>query len=247
MLILIIIMKHNVNWLLIHALINLSSIIHSNASIFYEPFDSHYNPTINSVYGTGNQLKDISYRGYCAIICNDDSTQNRREYSDDHCCEGNSVNDIICLSRSQCESLKSKFQMYVFKITLLSYSIIAIVSSCCSFGFVYCGTANKSFKLNNAICVSALILCGAFIIPIMIVFMISTIKGMTMTELFGANLDSLSSFEFIEGVEIKENNKRVINRNVLTSNRNEMNNHNDSNNSKTINYNEKVEIELKTN
>lgn len=248
-------MKYNGFYLFLIAMISLSIINQINASINYNPFDSYSNPKINSVYGTGNQLKDISYRAYCAIICNSivkentssSSQQQKILYTDDHCCEGNNVNNISCLSFTQCNRLKSKFQLYVFKITILSYLVISIVSAICSFGFIYWFTKNKVLKLKNAICVSVLIISGAFVIPIMVLYIISKYKGMAMTELFEANFDSLSSFDFIEGVEIKENSRRVVNRQSIQSNRNELNCNSKNSQSKAIVYNEKAELELKTN
>ena len=83
--------------------------IQSKEDVLYIPYSDYKNPSINSIYGTGNRTLDKIYRDNCAKLCGE------KTYDDSHCCEGNTLEEEKCQSFKRCQDILDNFQRYVLK------------------------------------------------------------------------------------------------------------------------------------
>ena len=79
----------------------------------YIPYSGYKNPSINSIYGTGNRTLDIIYRDNCAQLCG------QKTYNDIHCCEGNTLEEEKCQSFKRCQEILDSFQRFVIGMSLI--------------------------------------------------------------------------------------------------------------------------------
>ena len=186
-------------------------IIHSK--IIYKPFNEYKNPSINSVYGTGFKLLDITYRSYCSIL------HNKTYYSDSYCCEGNfySMNK---LSKNECIKLQNIFRNYVIKIALLSYFLLVILTIFVCFIIFFHLTKDSKYKIKNAIAVSIIIFFASLIIPIIVLEIYCLIKGYEMFKILGGDYNKISQSDFIQSVEIKNDEYEIAKIKRLNENNN---------------------------
>ncbi|MCQ2821280.1 MAG: hypothetical protein MJ252_28810 [archaeon] len=173
------------------------------SQIIYIPFDSNKKKPINSIFGTGNRLQDITYRAYCTILCNND------KYSDKHCCEGNSFDEMKCLSKIDCDKITGDFQDYVFRITFISYFSLLIISGIVSAIVCYCMTKDESYKKINALVAFILVFAGGLVIPFIFIKVYCCCINMPMGRICGANFDSCGGDKLIQSVEVKEERRMV--------------------------------------
>jgi len=169
-------------------------IIHSD--IIYTPFNQYKDPSINSVYGTGFKLFDITYRSYCSIL------HNKTYYSDSYCCIGNFYS-MSKLSKNECIKLQNYFRNYVINIALLSYFLLVILTMLVCFIIFFYLTKDPNYKFKNGIAVSIIIFLAALVIPIIILEIYCLCKGYEMFKLLGGDYNKFSQSNFIQSVEIK--------------------------------------------
>ncbi len=90
-------------------------------NVIYHPFDNE----INSIYGTGNVLKDNVYKDYCHILCKT------------RCCSGNDIQKLKCLTITQCEHLLNRIKGFTLYIIFISYICFSIITSIIIFLIFY--------------------------------------------------------------------------------------------------------------
>ena len=186
-------------------------IIHSK--IIYKPFNKYKNPSINSVYGTGFKLLDITYRSYCSIL------HNKTYYSDSYCCEGNFYS-MSKLSKNECIKLQNIFRNYVIKIALLSYFLLVILTMLVCFIIFFYLTKDSKYKIKNAIAVSIIIFFASLIIPIIVLEIYCLCKGYEMFKILGGDYNKISQSDFIQSVEIKNDEYEIAKIKRLNENNN---------------------------
>lgn len=182
---------------------------------YYNPFSNLKDPRLNTIYGTGNRLLDISYRAYCAIKCK------QEEYNDDNCCVGASFANLKCLKKSECLKIENFFRNYVIKIALLSYFSFILITMIIVFIFYYC-YSEQIYKIKNGTAASIIVFCGALIIPIILIQIYCCYKNIEIYQFFGGDFSKCCSGRNIlslQSVEIKENNQREFQNNNKTGNR----------------------------
>ena len=183
------------------------------SKIIYKPFNEYKNPSINSVYGTGFKLLDITYRSYCSIL------HNKTYYSDSYCCEGN-IYSMIKLSKNECIKLQNIFRNYVIKIALLSYFLLVILTMFVCFIIFFHLTKDSKYKIKNAIAVSIIIFFASLIIPIIVLEIYCLIKGYEMFKILGGDYNKISQSDFIQSVEIKNDEYEIAKIKRLNENNN---------------------------
>ena len=212
-------------------------IIHSK--LIYTPFNEYKNPSINSVYGTGFKLLDITYRSYCSIL------HNKTYYSDSYCCEGNFYS-MSKLSKNECIKLQNIFRNYVIKIALLSYFLLVILTMLVCFIIFFYLTKDSKYKIKNGIAVSIIIFLAALIIPIIVLEIYCLYKGYEMFKILGGDYNKISQSDFIQSVEIKNDEYEMAK--IKRINENNNNNISDNNNNiSDNNNNELTSSNMKTN
>ena len=95
---------------------------YSKEDELYTPYSDYKNPSLNSIYGTGNRTLDVEYRKKCAKLCG------VKTYDDTHCCEGNTLEEEKCQSFKRCQEILDNFQRYVIGIALLSYLCLMLIT-----------------------------------------------------------------------------------------------------------------------
>ena len=183
------------------------------SKIIYKPFNEYKNPSINSVYGTGFKLLDITYRSYCSIL------HNKTYYSDSYCCEGNFYS-MSKLSKNECIKLQNIFRNYVIKIALLSYFLLVILTIFVCFIIFFHLTKDSKYKIKNAIAVSIIIFFASLIIPIIVLEIYCLIKGYEMFKILGGDYNKISQSDFIQSVEIKNDEYEIAKIKRLNENNN---------------------------
>ncbi len=183
------------------------------SKIIYKPFNEYKNPSINSVYGTGFKLLDITYRSYCSIL------HNKTYYSDSYCCEGNFYS-MSKLSKNECIKLQNIFRNYVIKIALLSYFLLVILTMFVCFIIFFYLTKDSKYKIKNAIAVSIIIFFASLIIPIIVLEIYCLIKGYEMFKILGGDYNKISQSDFIQSVEIKNDEYEIAKIKRLNENNN---------------------------
>ena len=174
----------------------------------YIPYSDYKNPSINSIHGTGNRTLDIIYREKCAKLCGEEN------YSDEHCCEGNTLEEEKCQSFNRCQEILDNFQRYVIGIALLSYLCLMVITMVIVFILYYCYTKDKYYKCKNAFSSSIIVLFAATVIPIAILQFYCWYKIITIEQFFGANFDKCFNIgNSMQSVEVKNEQRPEI-RNV---------------------------------
>ena len=173
--------------------------IYIKTSELYIPYSDYKSPSINSIYGTGNRTLDKIYREKCAKLCGEKS------YSDEHCCEGNTLEEEKCQSFKRCQEILDNFQRYVLGIALISYLCLMVITMVIVFIVYYHFTKDKYYKCKNAYSSATLVLFAATIIPIIILSFYCWKKLITIEEFFGAKFDRCFNIsKSLQSVDVKE-------------------------------------------
>ena len=204
--------------------------IHSKEDVLYTPYSDYNNPSINSIYGTGNRTLDIIYRENCARLCGE------KTYDDSHCCEGNTLEEEKCQSFRRCQDILDNFQRYIINIALISYFSLMFIVMVVVFFVYYCYTRDKKYKCKNAYSSSLVVFFAATIIPIIILQIYCWYKVITIEQYFGANFDKCfnisKSLQSVDVLDDQRPERRNIDNDI---NDNIDNNNNDDNTSPDIN------------
>ena len=206
--------------------------IHSKEDVLYTPYSDYNNPSINSIYGTGNRTLDLLYREKCAKLCGE------KTYDDTHCCEGNTLEEEKCQSFRRCQDILDNFQRYIINIALISYFSLMFIVMVVVFFVYYCYTRDKKYKCKNAYSSSLVVFFAATIIPIIILQIYCWYKVITIEQYFGANFDKCFNIsKSLQSVDVLDD-QRPERRNIDNDNDindNIDNNNNDDNTSPDIN------------
>ena len=198
--------------------------IHSKEDELYTPYSDYENPSINSIYGTGNRTLDILYRENCAKLCGENT------YDDTHCCEGNTLEEERCQSFKRCQEILDNFQRYVIKIALISYFTLMFIVMVIVFFVYYCYTRDKIYKCKNAFASSVVVFFAGTVIPILVLQIYCWYKVITIEQYFGANFDKCFNIsKSLQSVDVIDDQKPEP-RNIDNDN---------------VNYNENPEINEK--
>ena len=198
--------------------------IHSKEDELYTPYSDYENPSINSIYGTGNRTLDILYRENCAKLCGE------KNYDDTHCCEGNTLEEERCQSFKRCQEILDNFQRYVIKIALISYFTLMFIVMVVVFFVYYCYTRDKIYKCKNAFASSVVVFFAGTVIPILVLQIYCWYKVITIEQYFGANFDKCFNIsKSLQSVDVIDDQKPEP-RNIDNDN---------------VNYNENPEINEK--
>ena len=204
--------------------------IHSKEDELYTPYSDYNNPSINSIYGTGNRSLDKIYRDNCARLCGE------KTYDDSHCCEGNTLEEEKCQSFRRCQDILDNFQRYIINIALISYFSLMFIVMVVVFFVYYCYTRDKKYKCKNAYSSSLVVFFAATIIPIIILQIYCWYKVITIEQYFGANFDKCfnisKSLQSVDVLDDQRPERRNIDNDI---NDNIDNNNNDDNTSPDIN------------
>ena len=204
--------------------------IHSKEDVLYTPYSDYNNPSINSIYGTGNRTLDKIYRDNCARLCGE------KTYDDSHCCEGNTLEEEKCQSFRRCQDILDNFQRYIINIALISYFSLMFIVMVVVFFVYYCYTRDKKYKCKNAYSSSLVVFFAATIIPIIILQIYCWYKVITIEQYFGANFDKCfnisKSLQSVDVLDDQRPERRNIDNDI---NENIDNNNNDDNTSPEIN------------
>ena len=204
--------------------------IHSKEDVLYTPYSDYNNPSINSIYGTGNRTLDKKYRENCARLCGE------KTYDDSHCCEGNTLEEEKCQSFRRCQDILDNFQRYIINIALISYFSLMFIVMVVVFFVYYCYTRDKKYKCKNAYSSSLVVFFAATIIPIIILQIYCWYKVITIEQYFGANFDKCfnisKSLQSVDVLDDQRPERRNIDNDI---NENIDNNNNDDNTSPEIN------------
>ena len=204
--------------------------IHSKEDELYTPYSDYNNPSINSIYGTGNRTLDKIYRDNCARLCGE------KTYDDSHCCEGNTLEEEKCQSFRRCQDILDNFQRYIINIALISYFSLMFIVMVVVFFVYYCYTRDKKYKCKNAYSSSLVVFFAATIIPIIILQIYCWYKVITIEQYFGANFDKCfnisKSLQSVDVLDDQRPERRNIDNDI---NDNIDNNNNDDNTSPDIN------------
>ena len=204
--------------------------IHSKEDVLYTPYSDYNNPSINSIYGTGNRTLDKIYRENCARLCGE------KTYDDSHCCEGNTLEEEKCQSFRRCQDILDNFQRYIINIALISYFSLMFIVMVVVFFVYYCYTRDKKYKCKNAYSSSLVVFFAATIIPIIILQIYCWYKVITIEQYFGANFDKCfnisKSLQSVDVLDDQRPERRNIDNDI---NENIDNNNNDDNTSPEIN------------
>jgi len=204
--------------------------IHSKEDVLYTPYSDYNNPSINSIYGTGNRTLDKIYRDNCARLCGE------KTYDHSHCCEGNTLEEEKCQSFRRCQDILDNFQRYIINIALISYFSLMFIVMVVVFFVYYCYTRDKKYKCKNAYSSSLVVFFAATIIPIIILQIYCWYKVITIEQYFGANFDKCfnisKSLQSVDVLDDQRPERRNIDNDI---NENIDNNNNDDNTSPEIN------------
>ena len=176
--------------------------IHSKEDELYTPYSDYENPSINSIYGTGNRTLDILYRENCAKLCGE------KNYDDTHCCEGNTLEEERCQSFKRCQEILDNFQRYVIKIALISYFTLMFIVMVIVFFVYYCYTRDKIYKCKNAFASSVVVFFAGTVIPILVLQIYCWYKVITIEQYFGANFDKCFNIsKSLQSVDVIDDQK----------------------------------------
>ena len=179
-------------------------IIFTKENELYIPYSDYKNPSINSIHGTGNRTLDILYREKCANLCG------VKEYSDIHCCEGNTLEEEKCKSFKRCQEILDNFQRYVIGIALIAYLTMMVITMVIVFIVYYIFTKDKHYKCKNAYSSAIIVLFAATVIPIAILQFYCWYKLITIEKFFGANFDKCFNIgKSLQSVEVKNDESLI--------------------------------------
>lgn len=152
-----------------------------SSSIYYTPYKLHksdymknnqnnndFNHTLalnemNTIYGTGNKLKDVVYKATCDIICssqNQINSQNHNSHTQGpyhgnnhidpnrNCCSGD-LENLKCMSEQYCNYLKSFLQGYLIGIILSTYISLIFITMLIIFIIFYCLSLRQAKHFEN--------------------------------------------------------------------------------------------------
>ena len=208
--------------------------IQSKEDELYIPYSDYKNPSINSIYGTGNRTLDIIYRENCAKLCGE------KTYDDTHCCEGNTLEEEKCQSFKRCQDILDNFQRYVMKIALISYFSLMVIVMVIVFIVYYCYTRDKIYKCKNAYSSALIVFFAGTVIPIIILQIYCWYKVITIEQFFGANFEKCFNIsKSLQSVDVLDDQKPE-NRNI-ENDINENTNEEDDNNNENNDYNKNPE------
>lgn len=196
-----------------------------NYQIFQPKLQNNFtleNNEFNSVYGTGNRLKDVIYKTACLSTCISLNIDVKNS-----CCSGNDINKLECKSEQYCKLLKKYIEDYLFSIIISSYSALIIITMITMFIIFYylsytkflaqeiklsgeytkISSINKKQSFINGLVAATLTLFLFLILPILILKTISIFKKKSMTSLLGGKFQIISSFRLLTSIEIKESEK----------------------------------------
>jgi hypothetical protein len=177
---------------------------------------------LNSIYGTGNKLKDVIYRTSCLSTCNSTNI-----YLGKLCCSGNDINQLECKPQKYCKLLKNHIEDYLFLTIISTYIAVLVITMIIMFIIFYylsyknflaqeisisgenrnLSDINKKQSLINGLVAATLTLFLFLIIPIIILKIVSFLKKKSMTRLLGGKFQIISSTRLLISLEIKENEK----------------------------------------
>lgn len=168
----------------------------------YTPYSDYKNPTINSVYGTGNRTLDVLYRTKCAELCG------TGKYDDEHCCEGNTIDELKCVSFRRCQEILDNFQLYVLNIAVISYFSLLFITMFVIFIVYFHYTKDKKFKCKNACSSSVIVFCAGTVIPITIIQFYCWYKAISIEQFFGAKFSSCVNVDnLLQSVDVKNDER----------------------------------------
>lgn len=203
-----------IQFFIFSSLVTFLNIFIKAESELYIPYSDYKNPSINSIHGTGNRTLDVLYREKCAKLCGE------QFYSDEHCCEGNSLEEEECKSFKRCQEILDNFQHYVISIALISYLSLMLITMVIVFILYYCYTTQRSYKFKNAYSSAIIVLFASTIIPIIILQFYCWYKGISIEQFFGADFDKCFNIgKSLQSVEVI-NDQRPENRNTYNNNYN---------------------------
>ena len=186
--------------------------IYSQEDELYTPYSDYKNPSINSIYGTGNRTLDELYRKKCAKLCGE------KTYDDTHCCEGNTLEEEKCQSFKRCQDILDNFQRYVINIALISYFSLMLAVMIIVFIVYYYYTRDKKYKCKNAYSSSFIVFLAGTVIPIIILQIYCWYKVITIEQYFGANFDKCFNIsKSLQSVDVLDDQK-PDNRNIDNDN-----------------------------
>lgn len=184
------------------SLLSLSLFILSKSQEIYTPYSDYKHPTINSVYGTGNRTLDVLYRKKCATLCN------KETYSDEHCCEGNTLEDLKCQSFRRCQEILDNFQLYVLNIAFISYFSLLAITMVVVFIVYYHYTRDKKYKCKNACSSSVIVFCAGTVIPIIVIQFYCWYKAISIEAFFGASFSTCVNVDtLLQSVDVKNDER----------------------------------------
>ena len=203
--------------------------IYSKEDELYIPYSDYNNPSINSIYGTGNRTLDKIYRERCAKLCGE------KIYDDTHCCEGNTLEEEKCQSFKRCQDILDNFQRYVIKIALISYFSLMFIVMVVVFIVYYCYTRDNKYKCKNAYSSSCVVFLAGTVIPILILQIYCWYKVITIEQYFGANFDKCFNIsKSLQSVDVLDDQKPE-NRNIDNDINENIDNNKDDNTNPGIN------------
>jgi len=181
-----------------------------NSLIYYTPFNLKHSDSksiiLNTVYGTGNKLYDVTYRTYCSLL------HNKSSYSDDFCCIGNNLNILEPVSIKKCKSFQNNFRNYFIKITIFSYFFLTFLTTIILFIIFYINTIDDKIKIKNGLIAAFIVFCGALVIPIIIIEIYCIVTGKEIFKLFGGDYNKFFCFIDIKLQTVDIKNEDYINK-----------------------------------
>ena len=218
------------------SLVTFLNIFIKTESELYIPFSNYKDPSINSIYGTGNRTLDNLYREKCAKLCG------RKNYDDLYCCEGDTLEEEKCKSTKRCREILGIYQYFIVSIALSIYLLIIILIMIIAFIFFFFSTKNKDYKCKNAYSSAFIVLFSGTILPMLFLIIYCIKKKINFNIFFGAKFNDNI---FIKNTPENENetknirydNKPNIDNNI--NNVNEINIINSNNNNNLFTETEK--------
>jgi hypothetical protein len=180
--------------------------------IEYTPFKSENVPN-NTIFGTGNRLKDLVYKLACEIKCfpNHIKTSYANENNIKFCCQWiDDLKSINCAEKEQCEYLDNLIKNYLITLVFSIYfSLMIITMSCIFFIFFYISqkSVTKSQAVKNGLVAAILVFLSAFIFPILILKIICLYKNLSMTKILGGEFSSVSMTQMVVSFKLKDSEK----------------------------------------
>lgn len=170
---------------------------------------NNINITTNSIYGTGNKLKDLLYKNACTTICKEVNGGGKLS-----CCVGG-IQDIKCMDEQFCQILIDLVNRFLIMIIFSTYFSLMLLTMIIIFIIFY--TLSRKRAKNelsikgsclNGLVAALLVLFAGLIVPIAILKIISLYKKKSMTKLLGGNFQKISTTELVMTVNLKNEQKK---------------------------------------